>query len=48
MEDIYDDFYDWGLSFSEITFNDVNFRQFHDMSFNYELNYIKGNSLNQT
>ena len=40
---LYDDFYDWGLSFSEINFNDVNFRQFHDTSFNYELNYIKGN-----
>ena len=38
-----DDFYDWGLLFDEISFNDVNFRQFHYSSFNYELNYIKGN-----
>ena len=40
---LYDDFYDWGLSFSDINFNGISFKQFHDTSFNYELNYIKGN-----
>lgn len=40
---LYEDFYDWGLSFDNIIFNGVNFRQFHDTTFNYELNYIKGN-----
>ena len=38
-----DDFYDWGLLFDEISFNNVNFRQFHYSSIDYELNYIKGN-----
>ena len=40
---LYDDFFDWGLSFDDISFNGVNFRQFHDTVFEYELNYIKGN-----
>ena len=40
---LYDDFFDWGLFFNEITFNGVKFMQYHDTSFNYELNYIKGN-----
>ena len=39
---IYDDFYDWGLPFDEISFNNIKFRQFHDNSFSHELNYIKG------
>ena len=38
-----DDFYDWGLLFDEIIFNNVKFRQFHYSSIDYELNYIKGN-----
>ena len=38
-----DDFYDWGLLFDEISFNNVKFRQFHYANFNYEINYIKGN-----
>ena len=39
---LYDDFYNWGLPFNSITFNGVNLRQFHDNTFDYELNYIKG------
>ena len=39
---LYDDFYDWGLAFDSITFNGINLKQFHDSTFNYELNYIKG------